>query len=166
MFLEHRRHRAVAFSERVDVFDRDGERNGVVDDVGDVEVVVAPGYFHQGIAVVVIVVAIFDGDVVGRVHGPFKIIETTVTLESQHPFDMKIQVVDVAVVCHFKGHQKVGIADIAALHVREKFFTEAIAEVVLAFGKGFQRDFEFGEFSHWWVDELNRRKIGPGWVKR
>ena len=139
---------SVAFAGGVDVFDGDGERDGVVYHIGHVDVGVAVGYLQKLVGVVAVVIAIFDYNMVYGVDGEGEVVEAAVASYGDFAPEGEMQVVVVVFVLDFEVHFDVGIAHFVVLHVDKKLLTYLVVKLLAAYGHAFERQFIFSKLTH------------------
>ncbi len=125
-----------------------GQHHGVVEHVGHVQEIVAVGDFKQGVAVVVVVVAVFHGDFITSVYRHVQVVETTIAQQEHLARNDKGQGIHIAVVVYREAHVYVGVAHIGVFHIGEKLLVKMIVETVCALCQALERQFECGKLSH------------------
>jgi hypothetical protein len=125
-----------------------GQRYGIIEHIGYIEIVVAFRYYEQLVGVVIVILAILYCYVIGGVNRPFKVVKAAVTQKSDGAFYHKCHVVEVILVYNSKVDSKVGIVDVGALHIDKELLTEPILKSLSADRHAFQRQFIFSKLSH------------------
>ena len=148
VFFEQGAHRAVAFSERMNVLNRNHQHDGIVEHVSDIEVVVRVGDDKEVIGIIIVIVAIFDIYGVSGVDRQDEVVKTTVAEQSYRTGKGKLKVVDVVMIIYHKMNVNVGIADIGVLHIGEKLLIELIIKLMRSHAKRFQRQLIGRKLTH------------------
>lgn len=113
-------HGTVAFPERVDVTEWDGQHNSVVEHICHIQIEVGIWNHKQVVGLVVIVIAIFHGDVVSGVNLMVERVETTVAGNLKHAPAGEGAVVAVILLYKVEMHMHISRYDIRILHIFEE----------------------------------------------
>ena len=121
---------------------------GVVNHVGHVQEVVALGNLKEGVAVVVVVVAVLHSDVVAGFNRQVKVVEASVAQQQHLAREVESKGIHIAIVVDGEMHVYIGVAHVGILHIGEKLLVEMEVKGVCAFGEALERQFVCGKLSH------------------
>lgn len=148
VLFEQRRHGPVAFPEGMHMLDGDCQRHGIVDHVGDIEIIVALGNLDELVGIIAEIVTVLDDDMIPGVNGEFQVVKTAVAGHDGHAGHLETEVIDIVAVIDGKVDVKGGAAHIGTFHILEKRFVEMELEVVCPYGERLQRQIERAKLTH------------------